>query len=83
MDDIVVWTRDNIPAKTPPQLRPHSFPDPSCGRMKELRQDETNAQKNASSCRILCLKFCIRILFIKGSDFIQETPQKIASGNFL
>jgi hypothetical protein len=36
-------------------LRPHSFPDPSCGRMKELRQDETSAQNNASSCRILIL----------------------------
>jgi hypothetical protein len=66
MDEILGWKRHNTPAKNKPKLRPHSFPDPSCGRRKSRGRTKRNPRVNASSCRVLCLHSLLEIGSCKG-----------------
>src|SRR3990167_10539046 len=56
--------------------RPHSSPDPSCGR--EISRGRANPfpQTNCFALPSPFLEFCIRIVLEKSSDFVQETQPR-------
>ena len=59
------------------ESRPHSSPDPSCGRNTIAEAGRIqNPRKIVSPCRVLFLEFWIRILLEKSSDFVQETQPR-------
>jgi len=59
----------NLKAKS----RPHSSPDPSCGREISRGRANPKPQTNCFALPSPFLEFSIRILLEKSSDFVQET----------
>jgi hypothetical protein len=60
------------------KTRPHSSPDPSCGREISRGRANPKPQKNCLPClvRIVCISF-VGIFCKMGSDFFKQTPPNL------
>ena len=57
------------------ETRPHSSPDPSCGREISRGRANPKPQKNSLPCRVRIVSVSFVGIFCKmGSDFFKQTP---------
>ncbi|MFH1677639.1 MAG: hypothetical protein ABH888_02400, partial [Patescibacteria group bacterium] len=58
------------------ETRPHSSPDPSCGREISRGRANPKPQKNSLPCLVRIVSVSFVGIFCKmGSDFFKQTPQ--------